>query len=719
MNRIKFIPLLFFVFCLNQFSFCQSRIDFNGTFEVLGDRMEILVDSNSILSIQAAIHSNSFKKSEKQFPNLLTTNFSYWIRFKVKNNTDNSTLAINITQPSIDYIDYYELKDDSIINSNASGHRRPFYNRFISHQTYIYPTSISKDNTHTFYFYVKSGKQLILPVYLGSIEQVIENALIKDISFGTYIGIILVMLLYNLFIYFSVRDKNYLYYITYLAIVLFSQASMEGYLFRFFLPNSPLIADIIIYISTALIGIAAIEFSKSFLSSKQNTPVLHKISYIFWVLYSIQIVLALKGLYNESYTIMLLSAMSSAIYVLYMAISIYLKGSRSATFFLIAWSTFIICVVVYVLKDFGVVPYNKVTNSALLIGSAFEAIMISFALADKINIFKKEKEISQAEALAAAKENERIIKEQNVFLEQKVEERTTELVDTNHDLNHTLKNLKETQSQLVASEKMASLGQLTAGIAHEINNPINFVTSNVSPLTRDINQLIEALDNIQSIGLSEKTKEEKIKEIENYKEEIDFDYLKTEINHLISGINEGATRTAEIVKGLRFFSRLDEDDLKTTAINEGLDSTLIIMNSELSTNNIKVVKLYSNQSTAECYPGKLNQVFLIIISNAIYAIAKAHGDSGEGEIVISTECRDGNIYISIKDNGVGMDSYVQNKIFEPFYTTKDVGEGTGLGLSIAFNIIKKHNGFIVVHSEPNEGTKMIVQIPITQQIISI
>ena len=220
MNRISITLLFFLILGLNQFSFSQTQINFRGNFEVIGNKIDILVDSNSDLSFQSVINSNAFQKSEKRFPNLQVTEFSYWIRFNVRNNTNNGSLAIQITQPIIDYIDYYELKDDSIINFNFSGHRKPFNNRLISHQTYIYPTSISKDSTHTFYFHVKSGKQLILPIYLGSIEQVIENALIKDITFGIYIGIILVMLLYNLFIYFSVRDKNYIFYIVYLAVVL-------------------------------------------------------------------------------------------------------------------------------------------------------------------------------------------------------------------------------------------------------------------------------------------------------------------------------------------------------------------------------------------------------------------------------------------------------------------------------------------------------------------
>jgi len=713
MNQIKFCVVFLFLIFLQRFSFAQAVINFNGNFGVIGNNVEILVDSNSNISLQAAEKSAHYKKSESKFPNLMITPYSYWVRFAVKNDVTGKMLALQVAQPMIDNIDFYQLNNGTVVKSNLSGQNRPFDTRLVSHQTYIYPINIPIGESHAIYLHVRSGKQLVLPIYLGTVEQVIESAFVKDISFGVYIGIILVMLLYNLFIYVTVKDRSYLYYVSYLAIVLITQACMEGYIFRFVLPNHPHLADISIYVTTALIGLAAIEFSKNFLLARSYTPVLYKVSYAFWLLYTIQIALALTKNYNASYTLMLSSAMMSAVYVLGMAITIFLKGFRTAKFFLIAWSVFILCVVVYVLKDFNVlVPYNSLTSSALLIGSAFEAILLSFALADKINIFKEEKERSQEETLNALKENERIIREQNVVLELKVNERTIELSESNQELNRTLEDLKQTQSQLVESEKMASLGQLTAGIAHEINNPINFVTSNINPLKRDIDMMFDAMARIESVGMSNLSSADKQKQINDYKEELDFDYLTLEINQLIKGINEGANRTAEIVKGLKIFSRLDEDDLKRANLNEGLESTMVIANNLLN-NKIKIVKEYGALPLVECYPGKLNQVFLNIISNAVYAVQKRFGDNIGGEITITTTHDEKNVSVIIKDNGTGMDAQTQRKIFEPFFTTKDVGEGTGLGMSIAYNTIKKHNGVILVNSEPGKGTEFILQLPIS------
>ncbi len=711
MNKIKITVIIIFLLCLQGVVKAQEVVNYDGYFQVIGGKLEILTDTNSNMPIEAAIASKNYIKSKTDFPNLLTTNFSYWVRVTLKNSSANKTLGIQISQAIIDYVDFYQETDGKIVQSNFSGHRRPFYNRIVNHQSFIYPVNVSPNQETTIYLHVKSGKQLILPVYAGTLSQVFEHALRKDITFGIYIGIILVMILYNLFVFYSVRDKNYLYYVSYLAIVLIAQASIEGYLFRFLLPNYPAVADNLIYITTALIGFAAIEFCKSFLDSKHYTPKMHKISYIFYVFYIIQIIFALCGQYNTSYVIMEPTAMLSALFVLAMAIIILRKGSRSAKFFLIAWSFFILCVVIYGLKDFNILPYNSLTDSALLIGSAFEAVMLSLALADRINVFKAEKERSQEETVRALQENERIIREQNVILEAKVEERTHELSEANHELNITLDDLKQAQTQLVESEKMASLGQLTAGIAHEINNPINFVTSNVNPLKRDIDMMLEALTVIEEISASDASTAEKQKKIQDYKEELDFDYLTLEIKHLIRGINEGANRTAEIVKGLKIFSRLDEDDLKKADLNEGLESTMVIANNLLN-NKITVVKEYDkNLPLAECYAGKLNQVFLNIISNAIYAIHKRFEEQG-GQLLLKTAYDDQNIYITIKDNGTGMDEQTQKKMFEPFFTTKDVGEGTGLGMSITYNTIKKHNGQIMVDSKLGEGTEFTLQIPI-------
>lgn len=343
------------------------------------------------------------------------------------------------------------------------------------------------------------------------------------------------------------------------------------------------------------------------------------------------------------------------------------------------------------------------------IGSAIEVVLLSFALADRINILKKEKEQSQARALLALRENERIIKEQNVILETKVKERTERLQKSNEDLNQTLDELKSTQAQLVDAEKMASLGQLTAGIAHELNNPINFVASNVKPLERDFNDLMQVIDKVDELAKSNEASKE-ILEIKELKERLDTDYLQDEIRQLLRGVDEGAKRTAEIVRGLRIFSRLDEDALKKANVNECLESTLIVLKSHIKGRAKVTTDLDEELTPIKCYPGKLNQVFMNIISNAVQATEESNKNASDRLVTVKTYQDTHNVYVSISDNGCGMDEETKHKIFDPFFTTKDVGEGTGLGLSIVLGIIKDHKGEIEVKSAPNEGTEFLITL---------
>jgi signal transduction histidine kinase len=257
---------------------------------------------------------------------------------------------------------------------------------------------------------------------------------------------------------------------------------------------------------------------------------------------------------------------------------------------------------------------------------------------------------------------------------------------------------------------MASLGQLTAGIAHEINNPINFVSSNIRPLKRDINDLLELLaayDELQQVETLSVLKQQ-LEKVEQMKADIDLDYLKEELDMLLKGMEDGANRTVEIVKGLKIFSRVDESDLNFVNINEGIESTLVILNNQMGS-RMKVVKDLGNIPAIECYAGKLNQVFMNILTNSIHAVLEEKGSEKPPSIWVKTNLdNEDTVRISFKDNGMGMPPAVKAKIFEPFYTTKDVGKGTGLGLSIVFKIIEAHQGSIEVISEVVVGTEFVI-----------
>jgi two-component system, NtrC family, sensor kinase len=301
----------------------------------------------------------------------------------------------------------------------------------------------------------------------------------------------------------------------------------------------------------------------------------------------------------------------------------------------------------------------------------------------------------------------------NQTLEEKIEERTQALRQKNIVLKQTLQELRHTQSQLIQNEKMSSLGHLVAGIAHEINNPVNFIYGNLK-FTDDYTQQLLWL-----LQLYQKHYPHPAPEIQNAKKEADLEYLTEDLPKILTSMKVGADRIREIVLSLRIFSRLDEAEFKTADIHEGIDSTLLILQhrlkSEKTRPKITVIKEYSDIPKIQCFAGQLNQVLMNILANAIDALEEAFqkGLCPEPIIRISSAQMNETVVINIADNGTGIPEAIQSHLFDPFFTTKPVGKGTGMGLSISYQIItEKHGGSLRCISLPGQGAEFVITIPV-------
>ena len=289
------------------------------------------------------------------------------------------------------------------------------------------------------------------------------------------------------------------------------------------------------------------------------------------------------------------------------------------------------------------------------------------------------------------------------------------------ELEQTCCDLQRAQVQLVQAEKMSSLGQLVSGVAHEINNPVNFIHGNIGHLKTYLQDLLEFL------ALYELHYPNPVAEIQQAAEDLEIDFIRDDLNKMLPSMSMGTDRIRDIVLSLRNFSRMDEAECKAVNIHDGIESTLLILQHRLKAQAtrpaIEIVKDFAALPLVECFAGQLNQVFMNILSNAVDALETSLKENPAAEkkpeIVLRTESLGDSVVVSISDNGMGMPAAVRERIFDPFFTTKPVGKGTGMGMAISYQlIVEKHGGDIACHSEAGVGTRFTITLPIWIENVS-
>ncbi len=696
----------------------QSPIELSGKTDMrfIGKSVSYWTDSTESLTFSHILTSeiqDKFRAGTEQILEFEGNPHSIWIKIQTYHTqSERHWVLQSHTLSSADTVQFFAVLPDGYtlqeINPLQKFSERPV--RAGHHIFELHP------NADTYYLRIHSSGLWRLSLRLASWKNLFEYYHERDFLQGLFFGILILSGIIALIIGFVIHSKIFYYYALYIFGILITNGAWEGLLFEWLWANFPTLN----YFdpSKFIFFMLAIPFVASFLHTKQNAPKLHRLFYGLVILYVIGLIINILGFISLTYYLIDIALFLTLIQIFVVSVVIYRQDYRPAKLFLVAWLPFLVGIMITFLQDAGVLPHNPFTFHAVKVGTVWEILVLSWAISMRINELRQEREGATKKALHALRQNEQMIREHNKLLEAQVAKRTAELAQKNQalenheqELEQALHDLQAKEAQLVQSEKMTSLGVLTAGIAHELNNPISFMNAGVYALERNLSEILKVT------GLYEQITDENypqiLHQIEAEKADIEYEESLAEIRELIQGIKSGAKRTERIVKALRLFSRLDEADVKTIDIHKNLDNVLVMLTNRWK-NRIEIIRNYQDIPKIECFAGKLNQVFMNIILNAIQATEQ------DGKLTITTQLVPDNqcpmVRISVKDTGKGIPQNARTHIFEPFYTTKPVGEGTGLGLAVSYSIIQEHGGKLDFTSQENIGTEFWIDLPVSSKI---
>jgi two-component system, NtrC family, sensor kinase len=720
-------------------------------------------DTSNTLGIKDILEDKTLAWVDNKNPESLSLGFNtstLWLSFDVINICcENKNWYIELGYPPLDSITYYHITEDGKTTTIQDGDLYPVPNNSIKSKYYNFLMVLPNNGKSKIVFKIRSESSLAIPLSIYSAEGFSEKIQLEEYFFGAFCGIMVIMAFYNLFIYFSTKENSYLFYILYILSFLLQSLSLRGYIREYF-PSLLYLNNLAPILFTELSLFFGLSFTSSFLQTKENLPSLHKLILSYMFVPFIGVSLAFFTNYSIAIKYATITSFVSSFVILFVSITSIRNKFRPARFFILGWGMLSLGIVIYALRMGGIIPHNFFTNSSYQIFSILEILLLSLALGDKINILKKE--FSQN-------------------LELKVNERTRELsamvelvYEQKGAVEQTLKELKETQAQLVEAEKKAALGQLVSSVAHEINNPISAIQANVGiaesalkPIFYDFLSFIRTLSEIQvnvfkelvQLSISSQvyisTKEER-----NLKKKIDIEFqqytpkneknfleikdlllelrlfdqfhkyteLFTEDEYLevlrnllilisefraLKNINISVEKTTKVVFILRkYLNTYIKGEYKTINISEEINKVLLLYDNYIK-NSIKINRFYNDEININCISDDVKHVWRNLIYNSIQAM-----QSTDKILSISIDkiTKDTKLYakVQIMDSGIGIEPENKQKIFSPFYTTKPQGEGIGLGLYISKTIIDEHNGKIEFESEKNK-TVFTILLPIQEK----
>ncbi len=628
--------------------------------------------------------------------------YGYWLRLTITNETA-ERLFMHFLYTGTEHISVYEISDNQLVNASQLGMLRPerVYPFLKSNQ--VCPLAIGQGQTHLVYVYVAGIYTTAWPIYCRSTANLFEALHLSDLFYGLYYGFILMIVVYSLLLFIRLRETDTFRYAIWVLIVGLQMALFRGHTNEFLWPANPAIERYATVLA-GITGLTHVLFTLAFLRLRQQAPLFYKIGLGILGLYTIGIlvnVLTMSAFAKSGVQVDFVPvvALVEGIFSVWAGIVTYRHGFRPALFYVIGNLVFFMSIFLFLLYAFGKLPHSFWTYNSIHIGSGIEIILFTLALTYKVNLLKQQQEEAVREQLRLAETNKRLVENQNVMLEEKVTLRTVELNEQKEGLQITLAQLRTTQDQLVQREKMASFGELMAGIAHEIQNPLNFV-NNFAELCVDM--VAELKDELLA---------------DHKADALD---IADALTPNLQKITFHGKRADGIVRSMLQHAQSSTGHRESTNLNALADEYLRLAYHGFHAKNDTVEIMLTthfdpHMGQVKLMPQEISRVLLNLYNNAFYAVlekAKSGLTDYHPHIWVTTQLKNGGVVLTVKDNGTGIPTELLNKIYQPFFTTKPSGSGTGLGLSLSYDIITKgHGGTLSVKAEAGECTEFVVEIP--------
>jgi two-component system NtrC family sensor kinase len=661
------------------------RLGLSQTFLKDDDRSLVFDDVR-----QRAADDERWEARRREIPSWGVTRAAIWSRLSVINDTDQREWMFEHTEVKTVALDVWVVYPDGQVVHREGGTSRPRGDQHADVLGFAYAIDLPKGMPVVIYTRVASDYGVALPQNLRTPTNLARGDLIQCMMHMLYIGVAGAMILYNLFVYAALREKSHLYYVLAMSGVFVGNNSISGMTDRFVLDFAQGPSYAVMIMGVSIMVPLLCLFSREFL--RERSPLVN--GTVYGSIALTVLALAASTVSDRAWTFLCVGNGFLVCNVfLWVGVRNALRGDRSAVFYLLGFVWFLLGSLIFQMGVFGILPY---WSRSMEIGSCIEAVMLSIALAERMRQIRFEKNVAEREALAQktiAMEQQQIalrtVEDYSRKLEAEVKARTEELVST--------------QQKLIASEKMAALGVFTAGMAHEINNPANFVSASVQNAEAQLQEFRQFV--------AELLEEDADPEITAAFEKR---FSKLENSNKVA--REGVARIERVVKQLRTDHPEGDVGMQATDIIATLESAWQMM--------VPTLKLPVTLSTdfgarppVECAVAEVQQVFLALLSNAVHAMddaSAARGERYQARLTLHSSVEQDQIIISLRDNGIGIPPDKLDKIFDPFFTTKVVGRGAGLGLSMARDVVTRHGGVIDVSSVPAEGTTLTVRLPLSR-----